>query len=78
MTPKLLLLFAEGDEKLFVCYWGSWSHYRPGDGKFSVENIDPSLCTHLVYGFAKLVDGVITAFDPWLDLDTNSGGGLGK
>ncbi|KFM81241.1 hypothetical protein X975_19005, partial [Stegodyphus mimosarum] len=24
-----------------VCYYGSWAVYRPGDGKFPVENIDP-------------------------------------
>ena len=39
-----------------VCYYSNWSQYRPGLGKFLPENIDPQLCTHLVYAFAK-IDG---------------------
>ena len=27
-----------------VCYYGSWAVYRPENGKFPVENIDPFLC----------------------------------
>ena len=37
-----------------VCYWASWSHYRPNSGKFIPENINPKLCTHIVYSFAGL------------------------
>lgn len=39
-----------GDKTNLVCYYGSWAVYRPGDGKFNVENIDPFLCTHIIYG----------------------------
>jgi hypothetical protein len=38
--------------KAVVCYWGTWSNYRPGSGKFTPSDVDPSLCTHLVYSFA--------------------------
>ena len=37
-----------------VCYFGSWSVYRPGNGKFDVEQIEADLCTHVIYGFAAL------------------------
>ncbi|CAF0764799.1 unnamed protein product [Didymodactylos carnosus] len=37
-----------------VCYYTNWSQYRPGLGKFSPENIDPFLCTHIVYAFAYI------------------------
>uniref|UniRef100_A0A4D5S3V8 chitinase n=1 Tax=Ixodes scapularis TaxID=6945 RepID=A0A4D5S3V8_IXOSC len=58
----------EGKDKVFICYWGSWSHYRHANGAFSVNQIDPTLCTHLVYTFAKLENGVIKEYDPYLDL----------
>lgn len=40
-----------------------------------IEDIDASLCTHVVYGFAKLESNEITAFDPWLDLSKDEAGG---
>ena len=32
----------------------NWAWYRPGIGKYRPEDIDPSICTHVVYGFAVL------------------------
>jgi chitinase len=59
-----------------VCYFGSWAVYRPGAGKFDVENIDPTICTHIVYGFAGLnADNTITTLDSWNDLYDNWGKG---
>ncbi|XP_026329984.1 probable chitinase 10 isoform X2 [Hyposmocoma kahamanoa] len=53
-----------------VCYYTNWSWYRPGLGKYTPEDIDPTLCTHIVYGFAVLSnDGLITAHDSWADYD---------
>lgn len=40
--------------KLVVCYIGTWAVYRPMRGSFSIEHIDPSLCTHVVYAFVGL------------------------
>lgn len=28
--------------------------YRPNKGSFSIDNFDPSLCTHAVYAFSGL------------------------
>ncbi|KFM57731.1 Chitotriosidase-1, partial [Stegodyphus mimosarum] len=56
-----------------VCYLGSWANYRRGDGKFLIEHIDPFLCTHLVYGFAKLSGNKIAVYDPYLDLKEHWG-----
>lgn len=36
--------------KKLVCYYGTWAVYRPDAGKYPVENIDPHLCTHVIYG----------------------------
>jgi len=56
-----------------VCYLGSWANYRTGDAKFLIEHIDPHLCTHLIYGFAKLANNQIAVYDPYLDLKENWG-----
>nr|WBW70038.1 venom protein [Lampona murina] len=56
-----------------VCYLGSWANYRPGDAKFLIEHIDPFLCTHLIYGFAKLEENEIRPYDTYLDLKVNWG-----
>uniref|UniRef100_A0A8C7WTT7 chitinase n=1 Tax=Oryzias sinensis TaxID=183150 RepID=A0A8C7WTT7_9TELE len=37
-----------------ACYFTSWSQYRPGVGKYLPENVDPHLCTYLIYAFAVI------------------------
>ncbi|CAN8011633.1 unnamed protein product, partial [Ixodes pacificus] len=63
-------------EKLFLCYWGAWSYHGVGDRNFSVEQIDTSLCMHLVYSFAMLENYTITSNDPHFDLTDNTGLGM--
>ncbi|KAL4707013.1 hypothetical protein ACJJTC_000440 [Scirpophaga incertulas] len=57
-----------------MCYYGTWATHRSGQGKFDVDDMDPYLCTHLVYAFAGINDnGELTALDPELDLADNGG-----
>uniref|UniRef100_A0A3B1K913 Chitotriosidase-1 n=1 Tax=Astyanax mexicanus TaxID=7994 RepID=A0A3B1K913_ASTMX len=37
-----------------VCYFSNWSQYRPGSGRFTPVNVDPFLCTHVVYALATI------------------------
>lgn len=46
-----------------MCYMTSWSIKRPGAGKFTPENIDASLCTHVIYAFGTLKDFKLTFVD---------------
>ena len=52
-----------------VCYYTNWSQYRQSAGKFFPENVDPNLCTHIIYSFAKLVGNKLKAFE-WNDEST--------
>ena len=65
----------KGHDKRVVCYWGTWANYRPKDGKFTPEDIDPSLCTNLIYSFAGLdaETDSIKPLDKWMDLEEGYG-----
>nr|XP_023029162.1 probable chitinase 10 isoform X1 [Leptinotarsa decemlineata] len=54
-----------------VCYFTNWAWYRQGVGKYVPSDIDPDLCTHIVYGFAVLNGDqlVIKPHDTWADFD---------
>ncbi|XP_069678399.1 chitinase-3-like protein 1 [Periplaneta americana] len=71
LAALLVLVAAQAQAELrIVCYWGSWSIYRPGDGIFDVEDIDPNLCTHIVYTFVGIdTQGGVVLLDTWNDID---------
>ena len=48
---KLFSLIASADAYINVCYYTSWAQYRNDPYKFTAENIDANLCTHINYGF---------------------------
>nr|XP_046253519.1 acidic mammalian chitinase-like [Scatophagus argus]XP_046253520.1 acidic mammalian chitinase-like [Scatophagus argus] len=50
-----------------VCYFTNWSQYRPGVGKFMPANVDPNLCTHLIYAFAVINPSNELATYEWND-----------
>ncbi|XP_033739583.1 chitinase-3-like protein 1 [Pecten maximus] len=58
-----------------VCYHTNWSQYRQKPGKFFPENIDASLCTHIVYAFANLNGNHLKAYE-WNDESTPWSKGL--
>ena len=45
--------------------------------QFEAETIDSNTCTHLNYGFAKLVDNKIQLADTYLDPENNNDGAQG-
>ncbi|KAJ9584392.1 hypothetical protein L9F63_021261, partial [Diploptera punctata] len=63
--------------RLVVCYVSTWAVYRPDKGAWSIDNLDPTLCTHVVYAFAGLDNNTntIRSLNPYYDLEDNWGKG---
>ncbi|XP_071451653.1 oviduct-specific glycoprotein [Hetaerina americana] len=55
---------------LVVCYYTNWSVYRPGRAKYTPPNVNPYLCTHLIYAFGGLSseDG-LRPYDKYQDIE---------
>lgn len=54
------------DDYVRVCYYTNWAQYRNGEGKFTPSNIEADICTHIVYSFAKVVNGKLANYE-WND-----------
>nr|XP_008262904.1 chitinase-3-like protein 2 isoform X1 [Oryctolagus cuniculus] len=59
----VLLLLQGGSAYKLVCYFTSWSQDRQEPGRFTPENIDPFLCSHLIYSFASISNNKIIIKD---------------
>lgn len=46
-----------------VCYYTNWSQYRVKIGKFTPEDIQPDLCTHVIFAFGWLKKNKLTSFE---------------
>ncbi|CAD0201142.1 unnamed protein product [Chrysodeixis includens] len=58
------------NEPRVVCYYTNWSVYRPGTARFNPQNINPYLCTHLVYAFGGFTkDNSFKPFDKYQDIE---------
>ena len=57
----------------FIVDFENWAWYRPGFGKMVPEDIDPSLCTHIMYAFAVLDKDtlLLKPHDKWADIDSS-------
>lgn len=53
-----------------VCYYTNWAQYRPKPGAYYPENIDPKLCTHIIFAFAKLNEDLELKEFEWNDETT--------
>ena len=64
--------------KVVVCYTDGWAWYRPGNGEFLVENINPMLCTHIIYAFADLDSDTHSIQSESRFVDKEFGHGIGN
>lgn len=46
---------------------------RPGTGRYLINDVDPELCTHIIYAFAVLDPSRLTIkpHDSWADIDNS-------
>ncbi|XP_052493991.1 acidic mammalian chitinase-like [Budorcas taxicolor] len=69
LTGLVVLLQVQlGSAYKLVCYFTNWSQYRPEPAKFFPKDVDPCLCTHLIYAFATINDNKIAPYE-WNDID---------
>jgi len=72
---KLIIIHLGVKSKRVVCYYTNWAQYRQGEGKYFPEDIDPYLCSHVMFSFAKLTNSQLDAFE-WNDKSTEWSKGL--
>ncbi len=61
------MALASAGQYVRVCYYTNWSQYRPAPMQYFPENVDPSLCTHVIYAFAKIGEGHTLVKFEWND-----------
>jgi len=57
---------SDGQDIIRACYYSNWSQYRPGDGHFLPINIDPNLCSHVIFSFANMGNNRLFPYE-WND-----------
>ena len=55
---------SNAQEKMRVCYFANWAQHRPAPMQFVPEDVDPFLCTHIMYAFAGMEGNQLSPIEP--------------
>jgi len=61
-----LAFHASDGQNVRACYYSNWSQYIPGDGRFMPTDIDPTLCSHVIFAFANMGNNRLFPYE-WND-----------
>ena len=65
-------------ESAIFCYYSSFAQNRQGLGKFLPEDIDPNLCTHVIFAFADVIKGKYLKPSSWNDIPNGKDKGISR
>ena len=67
---------AAANDYVRVCYYTNWSQYRTQPMGYFPDDLDPYLCTHVVWAFAKIDGNFILSLDGTLSLSLSANSSL--
>lgn len=76
IDASVALSIKQNDDYKIVCYYTNWAQYRNGPAKFFPKDIDPHLCTHIIYSFAKIDKNYELSSFEWNDESTDFSQGM--
>ena len=51
---------AQNSPKRMICYFASWAGGRASPANIQPEDVDPCLCTHVLYAFVPVSNNVVS------------------